>query len=191
MQRLKELRNSKNLSLRELGAMLDVAESTVSLYESGKREAPYSILKKLVEIFGVSTDYLLGVEQKTANSVFVPVLDSISFSENDLEFICNSQKECIDLGGTDTHFFFRAHDDSMQPHISEGDIVLVKRQSDVESGSIAAVVYENSPVTLKKIVKDGDVIALVPLNQDYQNIFIKNKDELIILGKVTQSIKKW
>ena len=79
----------------------------------------------------------------------------------------------------------------MEPYIPEGDIALVKKQDDVESGAIAAVVYENSPVTLKKVVKEGDITVLVPLNQKYQNIFIKDNDKLIILGRVIQTIRKW
>ncbi len=44
---------------------------------------------------------------------------------------------------------------------------------------------------LYKVVKDGDITVLMPLNQKYQNIFIKNNAKLIILGKVIQTIRKW
>ena len=60
MQKLKELRKERGLSLKETGMLLGVAESTVSLYENGKREAPYSILCKASKIFNVSVDYLIG-----------------------------------------------------------------------------------------------------------------------------------
>lgn len=59
MERLRELRKSKGISLKELGAIVGVAESTMSLYESGKRQPDYETLLKLAEYFGVTVDYLL------------------------------------------------------------------------------------------------------------------------------------
>ena len=60
MERLKELRKQRNITMKELGSKLNLAESTISLYESGKREADYQTLKRLSEFFNVSIDYLLG-----------------------------------------------------------------------------------------------------------------------------------
>ena len=56
---LRELRKAKGLTMRELGEILDVAESTISQYETGKREASYETLLRLAEYFGVSVDYIL------------------------------------------------------------------------------------------------------------------------------------
>lgn len=192
MQRLKELRKERKLSLKQMGEILGVSESAVSLYENKKREAPYSILHKTAKIFDVSIDYLMGGnDEKSSNAILVPVLDSVSIYSDGSEFVCGEENQAIELGSPDTHFFFRAHDDLMEPYISEGDIALIKKQSDVESGEVAAVVYENSPVTLKKVVKNGDITVLMPLNQKYQNIFIKNNEKLIILGRVIETIRKW
>ena len=59
MEKLKELRKSKGISLKELGNVIGVAESTMSLYENGKREPDYETLLKIAEYFGVTVDYLL------------------------------------------------------------------------------------------------------------------------------------
>lgn len=59
-KRIKELRLEKGLTLKQLGKMLNLGESTMSMYESGKRSPDYNTLLKLSEIFNVSTDYLLG-----------------------------------------------------------------------------------------------------------------------------------
>ena len=58
-EKLHELRKSKGISLKELGAIVGVAESTMSLYESGKRQPDYETLLKLAEYYGVTVDYLL------------------------------------------------------------------------------------------------------------------------------------
>ncbi len=59
MEKLRELRKEKGISLKELGAEMGVAESTMSLYENGKRQPDYETLLKLAEFFGVTVDYLL------------------------------------------------------------------------------------------------------------------------------------
>lgn len=59
MKKLRELRKEKGISLKELGAEMGVAESTMSLYENGKRQPDYETLLKLAEFFGVTVDYLL------------------------------------------------------------------------------------------------------------------------------------
>ncbi len=59
MEKLKELRKEKGISLKELGSVVGVAESTMSLYENGKRQPDYETLLKLAEYFGVTVDYLL------------------------------------------------------------------------------------------------------------------------------------
>lgn len=59
MKMLRILRKNKGLSMKELGEIIGVAESTVSQYETGKREPDFETLLKLGEYFNVSVDYLL------------------------------------------------------------------------------------------------------------------------------------
>lgn len=60
MERLRELRNEKKLSLRELADELDMSFVTIGQYETGKRQPDNDTLVKLATYFSVSTDYLLG-----------------------------------------------------------------------------------------------------------------------------------
>lgn len=50
--------------MKELGEIIGVAESTVSQYETGKREPDFETLLKLGEYFDVSVDYLLRGENR-------------------------------------------------------------------------------------------------------------------------------
>lgn len=69
MLKLRELRKKCGLTMKELGAEIGVAESTISQYETGKRQPDYETLLKLGEFFGVSVDYLLtGEETKKSPS---------------------------------------------------------------------------------------------------------------------------
>lgn len=58
--RIRELRADKNLTQAQLGAMLNVSQDTVSLWEKSKSLPPVEIISALSDIFGVSCDYLLG-----------------------------------------------------------------------------------------------------------------------------------
>ena len=61
MNRLKELRQEKQLSLRDLAEKLGYSHSALSLAENGKRGLDNEDVEKLCKFFNVSADYLLGV----------------------------------------------------------------------------------------------------------------------------------
>jgi transcriptional regulator with XRE-family HTH domain len=61
---IRNLRIKNNLSSKELSKILNISESSVSLYESGKRKPSLSLIIKIADYFSVSTDYLLGITQK-------------------------------------------------------------------------------------------------------------------------------
>lgn len=61
---IRNLRTKNNLSSKELSKILNISESSVSLYEKGKRKPSLDLLIKIADYFSVSTDYLLGISDK-------------------------------------------------------------------------------------------------------------------------------
>lgn len=59
-ERLKKLRIEKNLTQQELADMIGAVKSTISQYETCKREPVLSILIKLANALDVSIPYLIG-----------------------------------------------------------------------------------------------------------------------------------
>lgn len=59
---IEELRNARRLSQRDLASALDRTAATVSRWEQGTREPDLATVVKLARLFGVSTDWLLGME---------------------------------------------------------------------------------------------------------------------------------
>lgn len=57
--RIRKLRLEKSLTQKELGQAMELAESTISLYEAGKREPDITTLIRLAHFFSVSIDYIL------------------------------------------------------------------------------------------------------------------------------------
>ncbi len=60
---LKELRLEKNMSQTELAKQIGVGKSIISLWEKDECEPTLSKLIALAEFFGVTIDYLAGIEK--------------------------------------------------------------------------------------------------------------------------------
>ena len=61
-ERLKELRNSRGLTQKEIAKQFNIHSVTYLHYEKGEREPPLSLLAEFAKYFEVSVDYLLGLE---------------------------------------------------------------------------------------------------------------------------------
>lgn len=59
-ERFRYLRQSKNLAQSQLASLIGVDRTTISSYESNTRQPSLDTLSRIADIFGVSTDYLLG-----------------------------------------------------------------------------------------------------------------------------------
>lgn len=59
-ERLQTLRKKTGLTLKQFGALFELGESTISLYENGKRKPDFDTLIKMADYFNCSTDYILG-----------------------------------------------------------------------------------------------------------------------------------
>lgn len=59
-KRLKQEREAKGLSQKELGMLLGVTNRAVGLWETGRRVPDADTLMKLADIFDCTVDYLLG-----------------------------------------------------------------------------------------------------------------------------------
>ena len=61
---LKTLRLKEKYTQAQLAQKLGLTKSVISAYETGLRLPSYDILINIAKIFNVSTDYLLGIENK-------------------------------------------------------------------------------------------------------------------------------
>ena len=78
MTRIAELRKKANITQEKFSSIIGVARSTLAMYETNKSEPDFKILQKIADYFNVSTDYLLGREDKknfsdkNNNSLVIP-----------------------------------------------------------------------------------------------------------------------
>lgn len=74
-ERLKLLRNERNLTQEDIAEILNVGRPTIAGYETKGKEPNYDTLKKLADFFNVSIDYLLGrTDEKQNTEKSMPVI---------------------------------------------------------------------------------------------------------------------
>lgn len=79
-KKIKDLRTKSGYTQSELAKMLDVSTSAVSMYEMDRREPNNGKLRKMCEIFGVSSDYFLGNDRAQGqNREISTILEGIKY----------------------------------------------------------------------------------------------------------------
>ena len=89
-----------------------------------------------------------------------------------------------DLQNNGEHYGLKVKGDSMiEAGINDGDTVIVKKTSNVDSGQIAVVLIDDQEATLKRVRKKGNTIALEAANRNYgTKIYAANR--IKIQGKL-------
>jgi len=59
-QRLRDLREDKDLYQKDIAQLLGISQTVYSRYERGFQTIPVPHLLKLADFYGTSTDYILG-----------------------------------------------------------------------------------------------------------------------------------
>lgn len=185
MNRLRELRKEKGLTMKKFGALFNIAESTVSLYETGKRDIDISLLSKIAKYFGVSIDYLLGVTDSNLSPINAPltagakikvfgrvpagipveaiedIIDEIEISEK----MANDDHEYLALLVTG---------ESMLPIYQDGDIVIIRKQETANTGDDIVAYVNGYDATLKRLQRYKEGIRLKALNPNFESRFYTN-----------------
>lgn len=68
MNRIRQLREERDMTQKELGKLLQVQSAAVSKYEVGRISLTDNLIKQLCKVFDVSADYLLGLTNLRGSS---------------------------------------------------------------------------------------------------------------------------
>ena len=187
---LKQLRKRKHMSQIELSTTLGVSRSAISMYESGERMPDYEMMKKISEIFSVSMDYLYG--QQNTNPTRIPVYGSVAagIPLEAIQDIEDYEEITEDMSRSGKYAALKIKGNSMLPRFTEGDVVIVRLQDDVDNGDIAIVMVNGDEATCKKIKKTPEGVMLISTNPDYEPMFYSNQEiadlPVRIWGKVVE-----
>ena len=86
-ENLKNARERKGLSQKEVAEGIGVAKSTYSLYESGNREPNVQTIKKIADMLNVSADDLLGINEEP--QTIAAHLDTEDLTEAEITDVAN------------------------------------------------------------------------------------------------------
>ena len=79
MNRIKEVRKKKGLSLQQVADAVGVGNNTISRYETGKREPKLETWQALANFFDVTVPYLQGIDEETYDLKFATKKEAIDF----------------------------------------------------------------------------------------------------------------
>ena len=193
--RLRALRAKSGISQSEIAKKIYISQPAYAKYELGTSTPNPETLAAIAGILGCSTDYLLG-KAPTPNGdryIHIPVLGRVAagIPIDAIEEIIDWEDISAEMvtGGAE-YFGLQIKGDSMEPKISDGDIVIVRKQPDVESGEIAVVLVNGDDATVKRVKKSTAGITLIANNPAYDPMFYSNEDieemPVAILGRVVE-----
>jgi len=97
MERLKQLRIARGWLQKDVASRLNIGRTTYVKYETGHSAPKYEMLLRLAELFGVSTDYLLGKDtepDQTETTVLLP--DDMDFALfGEIQALSDTQKRDV------------------------------------------------------------------------------------------------
>lgn len=197
--RIKEAMEKKQITQSELAKRTGITQSSISDWIRGKYLPKQDKVDVLAKALNVTPSYLMGwssiekpLNPDEINGIMplkklrrIPILGQIACGnpiladENYIGYFTADDKYL------DSDFCLYAKGDSMiDAGIDDGDLVFIKKQSDVDDGEIAAVLIGDD-ATLKRVYKVLDRVQLRAENPKYKPINLDGTQPVMILGKAT------
>lgn len=184
---IKKYRKENNLSLRAFASKCGLSYTYISMleknidYRTGKPIAPtLDSVKYISNAMNIPIDDLLKMlddeqEFKLNEDVLpnnlnvIPILGTVKAGydwlaeENVVDYVTLKEN----IPNIKEYYALKITGDSMLPLLSEGDLVMVHDQDDVESGQTAVILINGEEATVKKVVKTNEGIELHSMNPYY------------------------
>ena len=216
---LKMKRKELGYTLLDIAIKMGVSEATVQRWESGNiKNLRHERISRLAEILEVTPAFLMGWSEEPTPTNYshfecsddeiykaggisvaalplVAILGSVRAGYGGVAYEEIIGYETADVKNPEECFYLVVRGDSMEPDIHDGDLALVRKQSDVDSGNLAVVIINGDEGTLKRVIKAKDSLILQPFNPSYETTVITGEmlNDVRIAGKVlyTTSKKQW
>lgn len=196
---VKKLTEEQGMSMSELARRVGTAKSAISRYFKGTREFPLNKVGEFASALHTTPDILLGMEYEPQHSqgLQIPVLGTVvaGIPISAVEDILDYEEVPQSWGNQGEFFALKINGDSMEPRMESGDVVIVKQQSDANSGDTVIVLVNGDDATCKRLQKTNNGIMLVSTNPKYPPMFYSEEDiqtkPVVILGKVVELRQKY
>lgn len=173
---------------------LNIKYSTFSEWINANKYPRIDKIELLADYFGIQKSDLIEkrVSKFKPKGVKIPVLGYVRAGVpiDAVEEILDYEEITQEMAAQGEHFGLKIKGDSMEPKFSDGDVVIVRKQSDVDNSDIAVVLVNGNDATIKKIKKRPDGIMLIPTNPAYEVMFYNNSEidslPVSVIGKVVE-----
>lgn len=199
--KLKQLRERKNITQQELADDLKINQQQIARYENNQRQFKQDFLFTLANYFKVSiNEFFPPTKYDNAepiiNTVKIAIYGSIKAgipleSQNDIIDYLEISKDVVKNRKI---FGLKISGNSMTPKYEDGDIVLFEQTNDIETykNKDCAVMINGTKSTFKKVIINENGIILQPYNIEYE-MLIYSKEEveklpIVILGKAIKKV---
>ena len=181
---------------KELAQKMGVSKQTVSTWVNGLNVPRTDKLDLLCTILDCDRNALL--MRSAATDLFeipvprqcrLPVLGRVSAGPGVI-----AEEDIIGYESTDAkydngeYYYLQVSGDSMSPKIDDGDLVLVHRQTSVDSGTVGVFSVDGEDGFVKRVVYDDENIDLISYNPYYPPMHFEGPDVLrvYVLGRVVK-----
>lgn len=197
--KIKIQRKRLGLTQTELGEKLGVKTNAVSKWECNRVEdIPTSKIKAMAVLFEVPPSYLIDDDSLPPSAApidltsrhRIPILGRIAaglplYAEQNIEGYT-----LTDLNGGAEYFALRVTGDSMNAaRIEDGDVIIVRRQDEVENGELAVVMVGDDDATVKRFYSTDSTVTLMPQSRNpahQPQMYDLKKTQIRVLGKVVK-----
>lgn len=189
--------NLHNKTRAEMCEALGVKYTTFTDWVKGNVYPRIDKIELMANYFGIEKSDLVEEKKPTTplqlkSGVTINVLGRVAagIPIEAIEDIIDTEEITTELAKTGEFFGLLIRGNSMEPKISDGDVVIVRRQDDAESGDIVIAMVNGDDATCKRLRKYRDGIELVPNNPAYEPMFFSDEDIQLkpvqIIGKVVE-----
>lgn len=209
-ERIKEIRTKLGISQVDFADKINVSKQTLYKYENNIiTNIPSDKIEEIARLGNVSPAYIMGwtVAEEAAHAiassakqalkelkkgVVINVLGRVAagIPIEAIEDIIDTEEISEEMAKSGEFFGLQIHGDSMEPRMCEGDVVIVRKQDDAESGDIVIAMVNGNDATCKRLRKYRDGIELISNNPSYEPMFFSNEDIISkpvkIIGKVVE-----
>lgn len=169
---------------------------TISMYEVGKREPDFETEEKIADFFNTDLNILRGrdTEQcsQSGHGIIIPVLGRVAagIPLTAAEYIIDTEEIPQAMAADGEYFCLQVKGDSMEPKISNGDVVIVRKQPDADDGDLVIALINGDDAVVKRLKKYEDGIGLISSNPTYAPMYFSNEEieskPVEIIGKVKE-----
>ena len=175
---------------------LGVKYTTFTDWVKGNSYPRIDKIELMANYFGISKADLveehLPDKLKRASGVIINVYGRVAagIPLEIIEDIIDTEEIPEEMAKTGEFFGLQIRGDSMEPRMKEGDVVIVRKQDDAESGDTVIATVNGTDATCKRLKKYADGIALIATNPAYDPMYFSNEEitskPVRIIGRVME-----